>query len=170
MVMKCVDCGHQFMVMVIIFSTLVVKIRTCGHKIGTILTHFGVQGMNFARIVLVFSRILLPIHKKICTSGGLGPAASPCHLLHLFFSASPRDVQQSHGLSVCEWPVWLFVLLSPRSTPRAVGCTPHLWKEATVSMVCGRTNQIFLCKRTVWCRLHGITSCFAAGTAGRLSS
>jgi len=68
----------------------------------------------------VFSRNLLLIHKKICTSGSLGPGASPCHLLHLFFSASPRAVQQSHGLSVCEWPVWLYLLLSPRSTLRAV--------------------------------------------------
>ena len=127
-VMQHVDCGHQFMVMVIIFSTLVFKIRTCGHKIGTILAHFTVQGMNYARIVLVFSRILLPIHKKICTSGCLGPAASPCHPLHHHFLASLRAVQQSHAHSVCEWPVWLYLLLSLRSTPRAVGCTPHLWK------------------------------------------
>jgi hypothetical protein len=141
--MQYVDCGHEFMTMVIIFSTLVVKIRTCGHKIGTILAHFGVQGMSFARSVCVFSRILLPTHKKNCIPGGLGPAVSSYHLLHLFFSASPRAVQQSYGLSVCEWPVWLFLLLSPRSTPRTVGCTPHLWKAASVSMFSGRTNSFF---------------------------
>jgi len=148
MVMQYVDCGHEFMAMVIIFSTLVVKIRTCGHQIGTILAHFGVQGMSFARSVCVFSRILLPTHKKNCISGGLGPGASSCHLLHLLFSASPRAFQQSHGLSVCEWPFWLLLVLSPRSTPSAVGCTPHLWKAVFVSMVSGRTNFfLVLCQK-----------------------
>ena len=60
MVMQYVDYGHELRDMVIILTTLVVEISTCGHEIGTILAHFGVQGMIFARSVLVFSRILLP--------------------------------------------------------------------------------------------------------------
>ena len=132
MVMKCVDYGHEIMFMVIIFSTLGVKIRTCGHKICTFLAHFTLYGMIFASCVLVFSRILLPIHKKICTCGSLGPPASPSHPQHHVFLASPRDVQRSHAHSVGKWPVRLYLLLSLRSTPWAVGCTPHLWKAATV--------------------------------------
>jgi len=90
--MKCVDYGHEIMVMVIIFSTLGVKIRTCGHKICTFLAHFTLYGMIFASCVLVFSRILLPIHKKICTWGGGGPSASPSHPQHHVCLASPRAV------------------------------------------------------------------------------
>ena len=73
MVMQYVDCGHELRDMVIILTTLVVEISACGHQFdyvgrgirasghesGTIFAHFGVQGMSFARSVLVFFRILL---------------------------------------------------------------------------------------------------------------
>ena len=79
MVMQSVDRGHELKDMVIILITLVVEISACGHEIGyghhfdyfgrgisacgheigTILAHFGVQGMSFPRSVLVFFRILL---------------------------------------------------------------------------------------------------------------
>ena len=79
MVMRYVDCGHELRDMVIILTTLVVEISACGHEIGyghhfdyvgrgiracghesgTILAHFGVQGMSFLRSVLAFFRILL---------------------------------------------------------------------------------------------------------------
>ena len=161
------------MFMVIIFSTLGVKIRTCGHKICSFLAHFTLYGMSFASCVLVFSRILLPIHKTKCTYGGVGPSASPSHPQHHCFLASPWAVLQSHVLSVRKWPVWQYLLCSLRSTPWAVGCTPHLWKAAMV----GCQYRVALHKHygvswehTFWCRVHGITSCISAGTAGRLSS
>ena len=115
-------CGHEIGTILAHFGVQVMSFCTCGHEIGTILAHFGVLGMSFDRRVLVFSRILLPIHKKIYTSGGLGPGASSCHLLHLFFSASPRAFQESQGLSVCEWPVWLFATQSMVNTE---GCWLH---------------------------------------------
>jgi len=89
------------------------------------------------------------------------------------FLASPWAVQQSHAHTVVKWPVWHYLLLSLRSTPRAVCCTPHLWKWATVccqKRVAAHNHCDLSWERTFWCRIHGFTSCFSAGTAGRLSS
>jgi len=155
------------MVMVIIFSTLVVKIRTCGHKICTFLAHFTVYGMNFASCVLVFSRILLPTHKKFCICGGLGPLASPSHPQHHVFLASPRAVQQSHAHSVCKWPVWLYLLFSLRSTPWAVGCTPHLCKAATVGCQYGvAVHKHYNCTRVQLCLKRKDRESTAAAKSG----
>ena len=143
MVMQYVDCGHQFMAVVIIFTTLDVKICPVVIKLAQFWLILVFREWFLRGVCSCFHGIYCQHNKKNCTSGGLGPAASSCHLLHLLLSASPRAFLQSHGLSVCKWPFWLLLVLSPRSTLRAVGCTSHLWKEATVSMVSGRTNQFF---------------------------
>ena len=146
--MKLVDCGHEFMTMGIICSSFVVKIRPCGHKIGTFLCHFTVHGMIFASCVPFLPRILLPMHKKFCTCGGFGPLPSPSHHEHRVFLASPRAFQDAHAHSS-----WSGSIYSLRSTPWAVGCTPHLWQAATVCCqygVAAHQHSHVGWGRTVW--------------------
>ena len=159
------SCCHE---MGTIFASLL-------HAIGTILACFTVHAMNSQTCVRVLSRILLPQHENLCT--GLGGAPVRASVPPPTFVFTPLSLANSPILTLAG--AGLLVLLFFQSTVNTVGC----WLHATpaqngngVRSVCiylfdaALQHSVFGSGRTVWCRIHGITSCSWAGTAGMLSS